>query len=220
MWKRQEDGSVRIEQIDAWHLRTLRSLPALADPGNHDRAKHRLFPPPFAPGEATEEHQHDWEEIVRPELEYLFVGSIQRVTDDLKNVCADKPPAAGRGAGADDILPPQRPRMRPPQAADRVRPRAVRAPRRPVINQAGPGGPEETPARPSRWCLTVPAAHVEDWYRAMNQARLMLSAKYDVHRTDDAHVAEMLLSGRLEVLIQYELLSSLCNWWVNAVMRR
>ncbi len=87
---------------------------------------------------------------------------------------------------------------------------------RPKRRKPGPGiSPPATP----RWHFDIPAEHVEDWYRAMNQVRLMLSEKYEAHRTDDAHIAGMFISGNMESLIQYELFTSLCSWWVTSVLR-
>ena len=71
-----------------------------------------------------------------------------------------------------------------------------------------------------RWEFTIPAAHVEDWYRAMNQARLMLSERHEAHRGDDEHIAKLFMSGRMETLIQYELLTALCGWWVEVLMKQ
>ena len=46
----------------------------------------------------------------------------------------------------------------------------------------------------------------------------MLSAKYDAHRTDNAHIASMFISGNMEALVQYELFTGLCAWWVDELM--
>ncbi|HEX2750728.1 MAG TPA: hypothetical protein VHM91_22175 [Verrucomicrobiales bacterium] len=98
-----------------------------------------------------------------------------------------------------------------PKAKEAPEPEAPRPGRR----KPGPGiSPPATP----RWHFDIPAEHVEDWYRAMNQARLMLSEKYEAHRTDDAHIAGMFISGNMESLIQYELFTGLCSWWVTTLL--
>ena len=220
--ERLPDGSVRLAQMDEWHLQTLHSIPALADPGDDDAALRRLYPAPFAAGDATEEQQEDWAEIVQPELEVLFKGSLARVAADLRNARMEPPvfpDADDDEENGDDAAaaegPPETEKAgsaRPPREAQRQRPRPPRPAgiRRPVIQSA--------PEPPQTWQLTVPASHVDDWYRAMNQARLMLSERHEAHRTDNTHIARMFVSGKMEMLVQYELLTALCGWWVDALM--
>lgn len=188
------DGSVRLGRINEWQLRALHHIPAAADPEGDAAALARLFPAPYAPGEASPEQQEDWAEFVQPDLEATFTRSIASVARDLKNVELqrsgeadededDKPHRAKEtGAGDDDT-------------------------------------PEEPPAADILHTFVIPAAHVEDWFRAMNQARLMLAAKYQVHRTDPEHLAQLFAGGKAEVFVYYDLLSALCGWWVEALMR-
>lgn len=78
---------------------------------------------------------------------------------------------------------------------------------------------EESKAPPTRWTFTIPAEHVEDWFRAMNAARLVMSQRYESHRTDFNYVVAAVNSGSTSRLVQYELLTSLCDWWLQALMR-
>lgn len=217
---RLPDGSVQLSQLDDLQLRMLRSLPGLADPGDDEAALRRLYPAPFEPGETTDEQKEDWAELVQPELEQLFENSLERVSADVKTARLESlPPPAMEDDGEDqedeeEVGIEKPPRVRAPDPAMRKRPRS---PRRAAIR---PPQKEAPPELPLRWEFTIPAAHVEDWYRAMNQARLILSERHAAHRTDDEHIARLLMSGRMESLIQYELLTALCGWWVEVLMRR
>jgi hypothetical protein len=203
---RLEDGSVRVAHLDEWHLDMLRSIPALASAGDDEKARQRLFPLPFERGDVTEEHLRDWDELVRPDLERLFTDSLQRVADDLQKAAPEEPDLkeARESSPSSEGTP---------EASDAAQSAEPPPPRR--RRRKGPG---ISPPAPARWSFLIPAAHVEDWYRAMNQARLMLSEKYEAHRMDDAHIAGMFISGNMEPLIQYELFTGLCSWWVNSLL--
>jgi hypothetical protein len=197
--QRLPDGSVKLGQMDEWHLRTVQGIPELADAGDDEKALRRLYPAPFVAGDADEEQKEDWAELVQPDIEQLFEDSLTRVRSDAKKVHPD------------DTAPPP---AEDPVAEEGEAPR----PARPRRGKHG-GKSSAAPAVPrDLWYIIVPANHVEDWYRAMNQARLVLSEKYDAHRSDSAHVAKMFVSGRMELLLQYELLTGLCGWWVEFVM--
>jgi hypothetical protein len=203
--QRLSDGSVRLAQLNEWQLRTLQSIPDAASAGDDDNALRRLFPAPFAAGEATGEQQEDWAELVQPELESLFETSLARVTKDLKMIELDTGPPEAPESRVSDETPPTPPPVR-------------ESPRK--SRKSRPFRRDAAAAAPELWALTIPAAHVEDWYRAMNQARLVLSEKHHAHRTDSAHIARMFISGKMEALIQYELLTGLCGWWVDVLMRK
>jgi hypothetical protein len=192
--QRLPDGSVQVANLDEWHLQVLRSIPALTSADGNEEARRRLFPRPFSPGDATEEHFHDWDEFVRPGLEQLFADSVQHVAQDIDTAAPEEPSQPKKEAAPTGDSPPKKRR------------KAAR-------------GPGISPPQTVRWGFKIPADHVEDWFRAMNQARLMLSAKHEAHRTDNAHIASMFINGKMETLIQYELLTGLCSWWVDALLR-
>ncbi len=190
------NGSVHLSQVNEWELRTLRSLPGIADPGDDEAALRRLYPAPFLAGEATQEHQEDWAEFVQPDLEQLFESSLERVAADVKKAhLQPRPIAKARPDDGDS-------------ADEDHHEDGVECP------------PEEDVAAAARWEFTVPAAHADDWYRAMNQARLMLSERNEAHRSDDEHIAKLFSTGNMEPLIQYELLTALCGWWVEVMMKQ
>lgn len=209
------DGAVHVSQINEWELRTLRSLPGIADPGDNEAALRRLYPAPFQAGEATEENQDDWAELVLPELEQLFESSLERVADDVKTASLEPPLPEGSQDDEEDEEPDG---LDDDEEDGEVEPEE--------ISGESEGDTEDVEVlpglteQPPRWEFTIPAEHVEDWYRAMNQARLMLSTKHEAHRRDDEHIARLLASGRIESLIQDQLLTDLCGWWVEVLMRQ
>lgn len=209
------DGAVHISRINEWELRTLRSLPGIADPGEDEAALRRLYPAPFQAGEATDENQEDWAELVQPELEQLFESSLERVADDVKTARLEAPSPDGL---QDDEEVEQNGLEDDEDEAGAVEPEGNSGESEDKTEDLEePAGLSE---QPPRWELTIPAAHVEDWYRAMNQARLMLSTKHEAHRRDDEHITRLLASGRIESLIQDQLLTAMCGWWVEVLMQQ
>ncbi len=190
------NGSVHLSQVNEWELRTLRSLPGIADPGDNEAALRRLYPAPFEAGEATGEQQEDWAEFVQPDLEQLFESSLERVAADVKKARL-QPPAVAKADPDDGESEDEAP-----------------------LDDGGEAPVDDNVSAAPRWEFTVPPAHADDWYRAMNQARLMLSERHEAHRSDDEHIAKLFTTGNMEPLIQYELLTALCGWWVAVIMKQ
>lgn len=203
--QRLPNGSVRIARLDEWHLEALRTIPQIADPGDDEKALRRVFPAPFAAGEATPEQQEDWVEYVQPDLQALFEGSLERVAGDLKTVHVSAPEDTDDQEEDEDDEDDEDDVEEEEDEDD--------------DDEGEEEDSKDVAIRPPRWELTVPAAHVEDWFRAMNQARLVLSSAKEAHRTDQEYVTRMLVSGELEVLIRYEMLTAMCGWWVEVMLR-
>lgn len=68
------------------------------------------------------------------------------------------------------------------------------------------------------YTLDIPAGHAEAWFRAMNQARLVLSAKHGIDSEHLPDLAMLLSSGKLEHWFQYELFVSLQGWLIDVVL--
>ncbi len=203
--QRLPNGSVHFTELHEWHLDLLRSIPVLADASASEKARRRVFPEPFASGDATAEQKDDWNEFVRPEIEALFAGSLARVAADVKTARRVDQPEESPDSPAPTSEKPLC--VRPPQKAN------IRPPRPPRLR-----APVLAPPPPPEWTLTIPTSHTEDWFRAMNQARLVLSATHEAHRTDNAHIAQLFITGHMEVLVHYELLTGMCGWWVDAIL--
>ena len=213
--QRLPNGSVRISRLDEWHLQALRRIPFMADPGDDEKALRRVFPAPFAAGDASEQQQEDWVEFVQPEMQSLFEGSIAKVASDLKSATLSDPEEFEEEEDDDDSEADD------DDNDDAESGESVGLERDAAAGEeAAPESGSEKPKEPEPlWELTVPAKHVEDWYRAMNQARLVLSSAKGAHRRDNEYIQRMLASGQIEMLIYYELLTSLCGWWVDVLYR-
>lgn len=74
--------------------------------------------------------------------------------------------------------------------------------------------------------VTVPLDHVNSWFSTLNQARLMLDARYRLHPDDELLQFEMIedlveddeLRDRLEAFMRYEFYALIQEWLVQQVM--
>jgi len=214
--QRLPNGSVRIARLDEWHLDALRTIPQLANPGDDEKALRRVFPAPFAAGEATAEQQEDWVEYVQPDLQTLFEDSLERVAADLKTAHPSEPEDRNVDEEEDEVEV----EVEDEGGDEDVVEDEIEDEDEDEDEEEEEDEDEKDIAiKAPEWELTVPGAHVEDWYRAMNQARLVLSSAKDAHRTDHDYVTRMLLSGELDVLVRYEMLTAMCGWWVEVILR-
>lgn len=118
----------------------------------------------------------------------------------------------GNGSGnGNDSRPPQSSSNTPPadphQKANGPSPRT-----------SGPSPSRSGPPQELNYSVDIPSDHAELWFRAMNQARLVLSAKHGIDSEHIPDLATLLTSGKLEYWFQYELFVSLQGWLVDAVL--
>ena len=203
--QRLPNGSVRISRVDEWHLQALRRIPLLADPGDDEKALRRVFPAPFVAGDASAEQQEDWVEFVQPEMQALFEESLSRVASDLKNATLSEPEEQDEDEEDE-----------PEEADGDLDGLAPNAGEEPA--DAGEDAPSKEEDPGPMWEVTIPAGHVEDWYRAMNQARLVLSAAKEAHRRDNDYIKRIVASGEVEMIIHYEILTGMCGWWCDVML--
>ncbi|RYD35649.1 MAG: hypothetical protein EOP86_07915 [Verrucomicrobiaceae bacterium] len=224
------DGAIRLSQLNPWEVQTFRSLPILADFSDHEAAERRMLPTPAVESDLTPDMGMDWVEYVMPELRDSFARNLSTVMEDLENLKTHFPgdleagedghpapvhdddddggdswnwdddegkdesqsPSSGNGTGKKESGPP-------PQAAGTAR------------SQSGP-------SQELNYSVDIPSDHAELWFRAMNQARLVLSAKHGIDSEHIPDLATLLTSGKLEYWFQYELFVSLQGWLVDAVL--
>lgn len=236
-----KDGSVRLSQLSPWDLRTFRSLPALADFSDHPGAERRLLPPPAVEQDFTPEMGMDWVEHVVPELRDSFAHNLGTVMADLENVEPDlnggtpHPAAAPEGGPMDgedlgggshgkaiaDSSPPGSESS--PEDASGGSPQSFSARTPFPKSNSSPEAASDKPLDPvpppqETFTVNIPADHTEHWFRAMNQARIVLSAKHGIDSEHQPDLASLLTSGTLEHWFQYELFVSLQGWLVEVVM--
>ncbi len=182
-----------MARLNAWDVQTFRSLPDLADYTTDPGAEDRLLPKPAIDADMTPEMAMDWVEYVVPELRDSFARSLEKVMADLGTLAPEVDEERGEHGGEE------------PATAERDPDAATDA-------ATGSGAGTEL------FGLTIPAAHAEDWFRAMNQARLVLSSRYGIDSEKLPDLAGLLAAGKLEHWFQYELFVSLQGWLVEAVL--
>lgn len=84
-FRRLPDRTIEFSLISPWELKTLRSVPGLADPSGVPGAHERLFPDPIVKADADPDHLADWREYVVPDLAELFRSSLDVITSDVMN---------------------------------------------------------------------------------------------------------------------------------------
>lgn len=183
------DGSIRLSRLNSWDVQTFRSLPALADYGADPQAEKRLLPPPAIESDLTPEMGMDWVEYVIPELRESFARNLETVLADLSQLTMDETEVPAEAADAE-----------------------------PAGENSAPGQAEREVAEMPYFSLTIPAGHAEPWFRAMNQARIVLSTRYGIDSENIPDLSHLLASGKLEHWFQYELFVSLQGWLVEAVL--
>ncbi|MES2465936.1 MAG: hypothetical protein V4675_01430 [Verrucomicrobiota bacterium] len=206
------DGSIRLSRLNPWDVQTFRSLPALADYTAAPEAERRLLPTPAIESDLTPEMAMDWVEYVVPELRESFAESFTTVLADLETLSPDPGPAAyeaGDGEDSDEDEEEGNPGSSG-QASG-----AQETPQPNASQQAVEEVPE--PSMP-HFVLTIPADHAEAWFRAMNQARIVLSIRYGIDSERVPELGRLLEAGQLEYWFQYELFVSLQGWLVEAVL--
>lgn len=68
------------------------------------------------------------------------------------------------------------------------------------------------------WRMSIPLGHADHWFRAMNQARLVMSAQHGIDSENAPDFSALLASGQLEMWFYYEFFVSLQVWLVEYVM--
>lgn len=199
------DGSLRLSRMNAWDVQTLRNLPVLADFSDHEAAERRLLPSPAIESDLTPEMAMDWVEFVVPELRDSFAANLGVVMSDLSSLKPHGPdPAFPAPSASSDTNEAQRPA--PAAASDSASDDGGKE------ENTGSGTSDAAPGpQPvmDYYTVDIPFAHAEAWFRAMNQARLVLSAKHGIDSENLPDLASLLTSGKLEHWFQYELFVSL-----------
>jgi hypothetical protein len=184
-------GDIAITEIHPLEASALQSIPTHADPQENQELTKRLYPPVIVDGPdqthdpmEVAETEADWDEFVVPELKEIFEGAMQHVQENLQH------------------LRPSAPRP------ERVEEKEASAPDGKIS--------EPSPSADSRllptYELIIPRAEVENWYRAMNQARLaMVENTLWIEANGDLH-------GPFLAQIHYEIYTSFQQWLVEYVM--
>ena len=183
------DGIISFTQMHSLEANALLSIPQNADPTEIPEAEDRLYPRPLDESSKSDVDpmeaigtEEDWKEYVVPELRELFDGSMERVKESLKQ------------------LGP--------------------APQEEVEEEEDDEGEDDNDndndndkkASHAHFALRISTEIAEDWYRAMNQARLVMSQKsLWIDGKGNLH-------GPLISQIHYEIYAHIQGWLVEYVL--
>lgn len=218
------DGSLRLSRMNPWEVQTLRSLPVLADFSGHEAAERRLLPSPAVEADLTPEMAMDWVEFVVPELRDSFADNLGVVMQDLSGLKRHdlepvaESPLSGQPAAESSSASPSGEKLGKNGAAPET---GTEPEPEPDANADAASATAEGPPPPpvmDYFTVDIPAAHSEAWFRAMNQARLVLSAKHGIDSENLPDLASLLTSGKLEHWFQYELFVSLQGRLIDMVL--
>jgi hypothetical protein len=200
------DGGVTLSGISAWELGALRAVPVLGDVSGHEGAARRLYPAAVVAADAGPEDEADWGEYVRPELERRFAAAMDRVAGELRGREA--------GSGVEEVLSAEirapewrAPEIEPPRVAE------IAGPRRPRREE-----PREVERADVR-SIRVPGEEIELWYLALNQARLVMSERFQIDSEKPEGIMALIAAGKIETVYYYEFYTSLCGVLVEALRR-
>ncbi len=226
--KKLPDGSIRLTRLNPWDVQTFRSLPALADYSQNPTAEKRLLPTPAIDADMSPELAMDWVEYVVPELRESFAENLAVVLADLATLTEDTEGDEGAETDfaedeAEDEEDADETTGEDESSEDHAENHGSDdQPNDPIAetltDEAAPL-PDAPVAPPvPHYALTIPAGHAEAWFRAMNQARIVLSTRYGIDSEHVPELAKLLEAGHIEYWFQYELFVSLQGWLVEAVL--
>lgn len=181
-------------------------VPVLGDVSGHEGAARRLYPAAVVAADAGPEDEADWGEYVRPELERRFAAAMDRVAGELRGREA--------GSGVEEVVPAEirapewrSPEIEPPRVAE------IAGPRRPRREE-----PREVERADVR-SIRVPGEEIELWYLALNQARLVMSERFQIDSEKPEGIMALIAAGKIETVYYYEFYTSLCGVLVEALRR-
>jgi len=167
--RRVKSKGLVLSRLPASQLRLLQQIPLHADPSGSPAAEERLYQSPvkFPLSDTDDELVSDWQDHVVPDLQHDFASQLDCVTGDLLQVQRQKPT---RRPAADSL------REEDPEHSDE-------------------DGDEDEDVEGARYELTIPLDHIESWYGALNQARLVMQERYKFPEIENLSAIVTLLAS-------------------------
>ncbi len=170
--RRIKSKGLVLSRLPAAQLRLLHQIPLHADTAGSPDAEDRLYQSPVrTPMDDTEDEiVNDWNDHIVPDLRADFTRQLDCVADDLRRARRESPP---------------------PATTSRLR-------------EEPPGGdpeddPDDSPATSETYEVVIPADHIDLWYGALNQARLVMQARYNFPEVESlAAIIALLASENLK----------------------
>lgn len=164
-----------LSGMPAAQLRMLEQVALHADPSGSPAASERLYQSPVKqPQNVTDEELvDDWQEFVMPDLRHEFTRQLDCVANDLSQAQPESTPS--------------------PPHDDSLHDDSLREGEDEDENEDAATSPAAT------YELIIPFDHIESWYGALNQARLVMQERYEFPETENlAAMVELLTSKNLK----------------------
>lgn len=160
-----------LSEIPAAQLRMLKQVALHADPSGSPAASERLYQSPVKqPQNVTDEELvDDWQEFVMPDLRQEFTRQLDCVANDLSQAQPESTPSPLH----DDSL-------REDEDEDE--------------DESEDADAATSPA--ATYELIIPFDHIESWYGALNQARLVMQERYEFPETENLEAMVGLLTSK------------------------
>lgn len=160
-----------LSEIPAAQLRMLKQVALHADPSGSPAASERLYQSPVKqPQNVTDEELvDDWQEFVMPDLRQEFTRQLDCVANDLSQAQPESTPSPLH----DDSL------------------------REDEDEDEDESEDEDAATSPAAtYELIIPFDHIESWYGALNQARLVMQERYEFPETENLEAMVGLLTSK------------------------
>jgi hypothetical protein len=171
--RRLKSKALVLSRLPASQLRLLQQIPVHADPAGSPAAEERLYQTPVRrPLDDTEDElNEDWNEHVVPDLRSDFARQMDCVVDDLRTARRERNPPREKGE-----------RVREEKSA-----------------RDEDEDEDETERGSESYEVVIPPEHIDSWYGALNQARLVMQARYNFPEVESlAAVVALLASENLK----------------------
>ncbi len=168
-----------LSGMPAAQLRMLEQVALHADPSGSAAASERLYQSPVKqPQNVTDEELvDDWQEFVMPDLRHEFTRQLDCVAHDLSQAQPESTPSPlHEDSLHDDSLHDDSLREGEDEDEDESE--------------------DEATSPAATYELIIPFDHIESWYGALNQARLVMQERYEFPETENLEAMVELLTSK------------------------
>ena len=163
-----------LSGMPAAQLRMLEQVALHADPSGSAAASERLYQSPVKqPQNVTDEELvDDWQEFVMPDLRHEFTRQLDCVAHDLSQAQPESTPS--------------------PLHEDSLHDDSLRE----GEDEDEDESEDEATSPAATYELIIPFDHIESWYGALNQARLVMQERYEFPETENLEAMVELLTSK------------------------
>ena len=168
-----------LSGMPAAQLRMLEQVALHADPSGSAAASERLYQSPVKqPQKVTDEELvDDWQEFVMPDLRHEFTRQLDCVAHDLSQAQPESTPSPlHEDSLHEDSLHEDSLREGEDEDEDESE--------------------DEATSPAATYELIIPFDHIESWYGALNQARLVMQERYEFPETENLEAMVELLTSK------------------------